>query len=206
MEKNKNKIADSEKEIKQEIKNDDKLIKELKNTNDELTSLLVEKQNHIDQLKSEIKKFNEEFKNQVALKANQASQVIQAKTAELEQKMANEINYAKKYAIESQALEIINIVNQFELALSYTPKNPEVAKYQNGFKMFLTMLNNLLKELNIDVIKPEIGQEFDSKIMECFETVSDKKFKDDEIVVVIGFGYKLFDHILKPALVKVNKV
>ncbi len=71
--------------------------------------------------------------------------------------------------------------------------------------MYLTMFNNLLSDLHIEQIKTEVGQEFDPKIMECFETLKDESKPNNTVAMILEPGYKLYDHILKPTLVKVIK-
>jgi molecular chaperone GrpE (heat shock protein) len=126
---------------------------------------------------------------------------------ELEIKSKNELEHAKKYAIKNQALELINIINQMEIACNFKLNDEKLINYQKGFKLILTMFINLLAKLNIAQIKPIIGQEFDAKTMECAETVSfsEPTKKDNTIAEVVNNGYKLYDYILKPALVKVYK-
>ncbi|MCQ2956963.1 MAG: nucleotide exchange factor GrpE [Mycoplasmoidaceae bacterium] len=71
--------------------------------------------------------------------------------------------------------------------------------------MYVTKFNNLLADLNIQEITVQVGQEFDPKIMEPFETVKDPSKPDNSVATILKPGYKLYDHILKPVLVKVIK-
>ena len=58
---------------------------------------------------------------------------------------------------------------------------------------------------NFSQIQPTVGCEFDPATMECFETIKDETKPNNTVCEIIHNGYKLYDHILKPALVKVIK-
>lgn len=150
--------------------------------------------------------YQDAYKGQMLLKEKQAQEQIKAKLAELEAKAKEELAIAKKYAIKDQALDLINIITQFDKACNYPLSDPKLANYQRGFQIFLTQFNNLLSDLHIEKIVPEIGKEFDANTMQCFEeTIKDPSKPDGTIVEVIYPGYKLHDRLLQPALVKVVK-
>ena len=167
---------------------------------------LKAKDETIQKLTNEIKDFNASFKDLALDMENKANALLKQRCDEQDIKFKAELDDAKKYAIKDQALELINIINEFERAVSFKPQDPKIANWLVGFKMYLTKFNNLLNDLHISQIQPTIGCEFDPNIMECFpETVIDPSKKDNTVVEVIHSGYKLYDHILKPALVKVVK-
>lgn len=146
------------------------------------------------------------FKSSAIEMENKANALLKQRFDELEAKFKKDLDLAKKYAIKDQALELINIINEFEQAVSFKPTDPKIANWLVGFKMYLTKFNNLLADLNISPITPEIGVEFDANCMECFaDTVKDATKKDNTVIEVIHNGYKLHDIVIKPALVKVIK-
>jgi len=160
----------------------------------------------INKLRENAKALAEEYKNLALDLQDKANEYIAKKVEENEAKFKRDLDYAKKYAIKDQALELIDIISKFEQAVNFTPKDPNIANWLMGFKMYLTMFNNLLSDLHIERIVPVVGGEFDPNFMECFpETVKDPSKKDNTICEVIHTGYKLHDQLLKPALVKVIK-
>jgi len=159
----------------------------------------------IDALKKDIETMNNTYKVQLISKMELANKELQQKIAENNEKLKKETEYLKKYGIKDQVLSLIDIISQFDAAVNYKLSDEKLINYQKGFKIFLTMFNNLLEELNIKVIEPKINDEFDSVVMECLEIVHMDEFEDNQVVRVISKGYKLFDQILKPAIVKVNK-
>lgn len=169
--------------------------------------IILQQNENLEKLKKEMNLHNEQFKELITKKTKEANDLLTKKTKELENKSKNELEHAKKYAIKNQALELINIINQMEIACNFKLSDEKLINYQKGFKLILTMFVNLLAKLNITAIKPVVGQEFDGKTMECVETISasDPTKKDNTIAEVVNNGYKLHDYILKPALVKVYK-
>ncbi|MBQ4209370.1 nucleotide exchange factor GrpE [bacterium] len=173
----------------------------------EKQAIILQQNDNLEKLKKDMNLHNEQFKELIAKKTKEANDQLIKKMKELENKSKNELEHAKKYAIKNQALELINIINQMEIACNFKLNDEKLINYQKGFKLILTMFINLLTKLNITIIKPVIGQEFDGKIMECIEVVSsiNPPKKDNTIVEIVNNGYKLHDYILKPALVKVYK-
>ena len=173
----------------------------------EKQAIILQQNENLEKLKKEMNLHNEQFKDLITKKTKEANDLLTKKMKELEIKSKNELEHAKKYAIKNQALELINIINQMEIACNFKLNDEKLINYQKGFKLILTMFINLLAKLNIAQIKPIIGQEFDAKTMECAETVSfsEPTKKDNTIAEVVNNGYKLYDYILKPALVKVYK-
>lgn len=167
--------------------------------------IIHQKEEIINNLKKQIETINEEYKKQISSKMDEANNLLAEKNKELETKYHDALTNAKKYAIKDQALNLINIVNQFEIACNYKLQDEKLINYQKGFKIFLTMFNNLLKDLNITMIQPKVNEEFEPSKMECLETTNDSAYGNNVITQVINVGYMLYDIVLKPALVKVNK-
>lgn len=166
---------------------------------------IAEKNKIIEELNTNLQVLAQEYKTQLVLKMEDANKMIKVKMDENDAKLKQAIEENKKYGIKDQALELINIINQFEIACSYELKDEKLINYQKGFKIFLSMFQNLLNHLHIYNIQPKLGDEFDPNVMECFETVKDETKTNNSVCEVIHTGYKLYDYILKPALVKVIK-
>ncbi len=173
----------------------------------EKQAIILQQNENLEKLRKKMNLHNEQFKELITKKTKDANDLLTKKIKELEVKSKNELAQAKKYAIKDQALELINIINQMEIACNFKLNDEKLINYQKGFKLILTMFINLLAKLNINPIKPIVGQEFDAKTMECAETISfsEPAKKDNTIAEVVNNGYKLYDYILKPALVKVYK-
>lgn len=207
----KDKNLEPKKEPKKEIKEESQESKLAKKIIDLETLVstkdkaLAEKDKTIESLKNELMAMAQEYKNQILLKMDEANKLIKLKQDEYDAKFRTNLADAKKYAIKDQALDLIDVINQFEIACNYKLTDEKLINYQKGFKMFLSKFYKLLEDWHITQIQPQVGQEFQPAVMECFETVSDPSKTNNTICEVIHNGYKLYDHILKPALVKVIK-
>jgi molecular chaperone GrpE len=191
------KIAKEEKvEVESEVA---KLNKQVQQMQTEINT----KDERILQLENEIKTINEDYVTKVTAKANEANALLKTKLEELSNKAQQELATHKKYAIEKQAGSLIDIVNQFAMALSYKPTDPNIAKYQSGFQMFLTMFQNLLQELGINEVKVNVGDEFNPEFMECIDFIHSDQLANNKVAKIITKGYKLHDRLIKPTIVHV---
>lgn len=191
--KQQSKIEESKKENENKI-----LIEQLKS---EVSSL----QKKVNSYEAQIDEINKEYVTKLTEKAKQASLLIEQQTNEIKQKLQAEFTNKAKYATESIAIEIINITNQFEIALSHTPNDPKIQNYQKGFNMFLTMLKTILNNINVTEIEANVNDEFNPNTMECFEVENNPNINDNHIVKIIKKGYKLHDRVIVPTLVIVSK-
>ena len=180
-----------------------------KQQNNEEISLLKKE---IDELRKkneslidEINKMNQNYVEKINKKAIEAKAIVDAKIKEFEQKQKTEIEQIKKFAFKPYALELIDVVNQLESVLSFEPSDPKIKNYQVGFKMYLSMLKNILEKGCIKEIPIAIGDEFNPEYMECFETQQSAELEDNKVVKIIKKGYKIHDILLSPALVVVCK-
>lgn len=182
-----------------------KEIHNLKNTIDQYQKTLKDKDDVISNLTSQIETYTKQYKDLVLSIEQKANNKINETINEYKIKLNKESEYFKKYAIEKDAMKIIDLVLQLERACNFPSNDDKINNFLSGFKIILTMANNLLNDLHISIIRPKNGDIFDPNTMECFELVMDENKKNDTIHSIIENGYKLHDHILKPALVKVVK-
>lgn len=176
--------------------------------NDEIKMLnnkLEEKDNQIKLLEAKINEYNNNYLNEINKKTLEAEQILKNKVNEYQQKFESEIAHIKKYALKDKVLDLINVINNFEMALNSSPTDPAVKNYVDGFKMFANMFQNYLSNSGIIAIIPKIGDEYDSKTMDAIDTEVTKQFKTHSVVKVVKKGYKLHDVVILPATVIVAK-
>jgi len=188
------------------IDNQNQKINSLNEQIKQLQKLIEDKDKQILELKNEINQINQDYVNQIKAKAEQANQIINLKAKEINDKANQEITLIKKYAIEKDAVKLIEIINQFENALSIPTTDEKLKRYQSGYKMFLTMLKNLLKDMNIEEIKINVGDQFNPDFMQVLETSKLADFANDQVTKIHTKAYKLYDRTIQPALVNVNKL
>ncbi|MDR2654170.1 MAG: nucleotide exchange factor GrpE [Mycoplasmataceae bacterium] len=159
----------------------------------------------IQKYEQQIEETNHSYASKLKEKMEHANTLVQEKITKLEQKYADENNEIKKYGIAKPITEIVNIIDQFKKAINFTTDDIKIKNFLMGFKMFATMFDNLLSDLNVCEIKVEKGQDFDPTFMEAFDTSNDPSYQENKVTLVISNAYKLHDRIIKYAVVKVNK-
>lgn len=150
-----------------------------------------------------LQKMNEDFKNKVIDIENSASKKVMDKIEEIDKKKKEEVENAKKYAIEKSISSAINVIDQLEIAISFAVNDPAVKNYVSGFKMVLDMFLKWLGELGITQINVKPNDAFNEQIMSAIEKVNSNLMKN-HVVKVMKSGYMLYDKIIRHAAVTVS--
>ncbi|MDR2557549.1 MAG: nucleotide exchange factor GrpE [Mycoplasmataceae bacterium] len=156
-------------------------------------------------LELQLQQLNNDYAQKINEKVRQANEIVATKLAELEAKHSKELTEAKKYQLTNLAKQLADIIDQFSLAVNYPIADEKIRNYQNGFKMFCSMFNNLLADLNVSIIPIKIGDQFNENYMSVVETVEDPKLPNNAVCAVISNAYKMADRVIKIANVKVVK-
>jgi molecular chaperone GrpE len=183
--------------------NSNKIV-ELTLENVDLKAEVTSKNKIIEELNKQIEKFNSDYVLKLQAKMQEANMLLKEKQNELQEKTNNEIKEIKKYAIEKHAGKIIDVINQFDLALSYTPNDEKLKNYQMGFKMFLDMFKNALNDMGIVEIAIKLNDEFNPTTMEAVDHIEKEGIENGHVAQIISKGYKLHDRIIQTATVKLG--
>lgn len=106
-----------------------------------------------------------------------------------------------KYAIEKLVLDLIPVIDSFDLGIAAMEKNGPVDK---GIYMIKAKLEDVLKDYGLKKINVEINKPLNPEIAEpIIEVESDKE--PGLVLEEVEAGYKLHDKIIRPARVKVSK-
>ena len=109
-----------------------------------------------------------------------------------------------KYANKDLILDLLNIQNTFKEAFKIVDKNKKIENYFKGFKMIETQIANTLTNYGVTKIDC-LNKEYDYNLEEAV-MIEENKDKENNIVVeVFRDGYMLYDKVILPAQVKVNK-
>ena len=112
-----------------------------------------------------------------------------------------------KYQHEGIAEALLPIVDDFERAISLDDDNldDELSKFLVGFKMIFGNLANLLEKYEIREIKA-LHESFNPNYHHAVLTENNPGRADNQIVDVMQKGYMYKDKVLRPAMVRVNKI
>ena len=112
-----------------------------------------------------------------------------------------ECNRLLKYKDEDIIMDLLQVVDNFERALSVKSTDEN---YQKGFDMIYAGLRSVLDKYEVKEIEC-LGLEFDPNLHQAVLTDHIEGKKDNEIIEVMQKGYTYKDKVIRPAMVKVNK-
>ncbi|HEX5798056.1 MAG TPA: nucleotide exchange factor GrpE [Candidatus Saccharimonadales bacterium] len=114
-----------------------------------------------------------------------------------EQELANLRTTIKARVIE----DLLPVIDNFERALSHTPKDLQNNDYVKGVKGIVRQFEKTLEDVGVQKIKT-VGEKFDPNLHEAVSTDGEG---DDEIVSEeLQAGYILGDEVIRHAMVKVK--
>ena len=158
--------------------------------------------------KKECKKNNKEVE-----KLKQENNLLNDKLLRVSAEMQNmkrrydeEISKIYKYEGESFIKKTLNILDNFERAMSMDNDNieDEVSKFLNGFKLIYNELKKNLEETGVVEIEC-LDLQFDPTTMEAIMTEKVEGKDSGVVTCVMLKGYKYNDKVIRPAMVKVNE-
>ena len=112
-----------------------------------------------------------------------------------------DIEKARKFAVEKFSLEILLVKDSLDAALSIDQASLE--SFKDGVDLTSKQLINIFAKFNIEEINP-IGEIFDPNFHQAMSMVESEE-ESNKILTVMQKGYKLNDRVLRPALVVVSK-
>jgi len=161
----------------------------------EIEELLEE----IDLLRAEVeqyKKIEEEYTDRI--KRLQADYDNYRKRTLKEQ--LEHIKRANKDLME----KLLTVIDDFEKAIETAEDVKADKGFLKGFVLIYSKLLGTLKKEGLEVIEPE-GEEFDPNICEAVSTESVEGIEEGTVLDTLRKGYKINDHLIRPAVVKVCK-
>ncbi len=136
----------------------------------------------------------EEFRDQ-ALRAH----------AELEntrKRTEKEIQRVHKYALESFALELLDIKDNLERSLSGDVSAGTAESVREGIRLTLKSLERVFGRFGIKEVSPA-GQAFDPALHQAMSVLATEEHAPKTVIEVAQKGYLLHDRLLRPAMVVV---
>ena len=157
---------------------------------------------------SEVDKLKEEL-----LDAQDAKLRALAEVENMRRRMEKEKQENARYGPSNLAKGLITILDNFDRALAATPKDVEKKKdieknylsLHQGVELTLKDISVVFKQNGIEIINPGKGDIFDHNIHQAMLEVPTNDYKPGQICEVLQAGYKIFDRLLRPAMVGVSK-
>jgi molecular chaperone GrpE len=128
-----------------------------------------------------------------------------AEAENVRKRAQNEIEAARKFALERFAGELLAVRDSLELA-SATDLTSDTAieKMQEGLALTLKQLDTVFEKFSIAVLDPK-GEKFDPEKHQAMSMVETRELAPNHVVDVMQKGYMLNSRLLRPAMVIVSK-
>ena len=126
---------------------------------------------------------------------------LQAEIQNLRKRTFRDIESASRGSIERVVMEILPILDSFELGLNLKTETIEEYKtFKEGQEASMLLMKSLFNKLSIETIDP-IEMRYDPELHEVISTQEDRTVEPGYIIQVIQKGYRLKERLLRPARV-----
>jgi molecular chaperone GrpE len=124
-----------------------------------------------------------------------------AETENMRRRAAEDVDKARKFAVENFASELLAVKDSLEAALAV--ESPSVENLKDGVELTLKQLVAAFGRFNLHDINP-MGEKFDPHQHQAIQMIESDQ-PASTVVTVLQKGYRLHERTLRPALVMVAK-
>lgn len=146
----------------------------------------------------------EEMLREAELKAEEHHDAwlrAKAETENMRRRAAEDVDKARKFAVESFASELLAVKDSLEAALA--AESPSMENMKGGVELTLKQLASAFGKFNLHDINP-MGEKFDPHHHQAIQMIESDQ-PANTVVTVLQKGYSLNERTLRPALVMVAK-
>lgn len=116
-----------------------------------------------------------------------------------------DVERARKFALERFCGELLPVVDNLERALQATVGEDEILKpIAEGVELTLKSFLDALKKFNIEPVDPE-GEPFDPQLHQAMSMMENPEVEPNTVTAVMQKGYTLNGRLVRPAMVMVSK-
>jgi molecular chaperone GrpE len=124
-----------------------------------------------------------------------------AETENMRRRAVEDVDKARKFAVENFASELLAVKDSLEAALAV--ESPSVENLKDGVELTLKQLAAVFGKFNLHDIEP-LGEKFDPHLHQAIQMVESDQ-PPNTVVTVLQKGYRLHERTLRPAMVMVAK-
>jgi molecular chaperone GrpE len=137
--------------------------------------------------------------------ARDAALRAQADAQNIKRRAEQDVEKARKFALESFCKELLPVVDNMERALAVTAGHDESVKpIIDGLELTLKSFVDALRKFHIEPVDPE-GQPFDPQLHQAMSLVENADVEPNTVIAVMQKGYTLNARLVRPAMVMVSK-
>lgn len=129
----------------------------------------------------------------------------QADAQNVMRRAEQDVEKARKFALERFCAELLPVVDNLERALEATTGDNEIVKpIAEGVQLTLKSFQDALKKFHIEAIDPA-GEPFDPGLHQAVSMVENADVESNTVIFVMQKGYTLHGRLVRPAMVMVSK-
>ncbi|MGD6737248.1 nucleotide exchange factor GrpE [Photobacterium leiognathi subsp. mandapamensis] len=116
-----------------------------------------------------------------------------------------EIDKARKYALNKFAEELLPVIDNLERALEMADKTDESSKaMMEGVELTLKTMTDTVAKFGLTQINPQ-GEAFNPEFHQAMAIQESTEFAPNTVMMVMQKGYELNGRVIRPAMVMVSK-
>ena len=139
------------------------------------------------------------------LAARDAALRSQADAQNVKRRAEQDVEKARKFALEQFARELLPVVDNLERAVEAAGGDDEALKpIAEGVDLTLKSFLGALKKFNIEAVDPQ-GEPFDPNLHQAMSMVENPEVEPNTVIAVMQKGYTLNGRLVRPAMVMVSK-
>lgn len=138
--------------------------------------------------------------------SDQKDSVIRAKAEvdNVRRRAAQDVEKARKFALEKFASELLPVADNLERALDvFTAEEKEAGKHE-GIELTLQSFLSSLAKFDIEVVNPQ-DQPFNPELHQAMSMQEVEGVEPNTVIAVMQKGYSLNGRLIRPAMVMVSK-
>ncbi|MEZ5504095.1 MAG: nucleotide exchange factor GrpE [Halioglobus sp.] len=129
----------------------------------------------------------------------------QADAQNVMRRAEQDVEKARKFALERFCGELLPVVDNLERALESTAGDNEIVKpIAEGVELTLKSFLDALKKFHIEPVDPA-GEPFDPQLHQAMSMVENGAVEPNTVIAVMQKGYTLNGRLVRPAMVMVSK-
>ena len=136
--------------------------------------------------------------------AKDAALRAQAEAMNVQRRAEQEVEKARKFALERFCGDLLSVVDNLERALESSGDEQGSAAVAEGVDLTRKGFMDVLAKYGVEAVDPQ-GEPFDPETAQAMSMVEQPDVEPNSVVAVMQKGYLLNGRLLRPAMVMVSK-
>lgn len=136
--------------------------------------------------------------------ARDAALRAQADAQNVKRRAEQDVEKARKFALERFAGDLLPVVDNLERALEAASDDEAARPIVEGVELTLKSFLDAIGKYSIEQLNPE-GEPFDPQVHQAMSMVENPEVEPNTVIAVVQKGYTLNGRLVRPAMVMVSK-